>query len=226
MEKISRNMDSWLYVILAFLVLDRVWPLVETLLQGFVQANSSRLKDLMRQRGDLILAQKEISAQDEYAKWTKNNRALDKINKQIEEEKKALLAQVDGTKATLKKFKLAAITVPFTFLKFYKGKMPIYELPKGIFPNYLQGLMQHGWIYVPLGPLNLKKVSEGATVTVSLGIWLFALLKVVSTLNQMWNAFTSPAVPAPAVSTPAVPAVPAETETETSVSHPVDQPVD
>ncbi|CAH02798.1 GET complex subunit GET1 [Kluyveromyces lactis] len=213
-------MESWLLVILAFLVLERLWPLIDSLIQRFAQANSTKLKELMHQRQAILAEQKEISAQDQYVKWTKNNRTLEKINKQIEEEKKQLLSQVDRTKASLKKVKLVLITVPFTILKFYKGKMPIYDLPKGLFPNYLQGLFQHGWVYLALGPLNIKKVGDGTHVTVSLAIWLFALLKVVSTLGNIWESLTAPAIPAPTITTDPI------DQTNESEKPPVDQPVD
>lgn len=210
--------DSWLLVILAFLTIDKLWPLIETLLQNLAQANSSKLKELVHERQTLQAQQKEISAQDQYAKWTKNNRNLEKLNKQIEGEKKALLSQVDRTKASLKKVKLVLITVPFTILKFYKGKMPIYELPKGIFPNYLQGLFQHGWVYLALGPLKMKSVSDGTHVTVSLAIWLFAFLRVIGTVESIWKSFTEP-VP----SAPVALSVPIEEAKHVEI---VDQPVD
>ncbi|CDO96115.1 unnamed protein product [Kluyveromyces dobzhanskii CBS 2104] len=213
-------MNSWLSLILAFLVLEKVWPLIESMIQRLTQASSSKMKELMHQKRAIQEQQKQISAQDEYVKWTKNNRTLEKINKQIEDEKKQLVAKVDRTKASLKKVKLALITVPFTILKIYKRQLPIYELPKGIFPNYLQGLFQHGWLYLALGPLNIKKVSDGAHVTVSLAIWLFAVTKVVSTLEGIWQSLTAPSIAAPAVTTDPI------EELNEHVIDPVDQPVD
>lgn len=212
-------LDFWFGLVVAFVVVDKLWPFVESLLQSFLQGNSKKLKELVRERQQLQSQQKEISAQDQYAKWTKNNRKLENLNKEIDMEKKAMLAQFEKGKSSLKKVKLGLITIPFTLLKFYKGKMPIYQLPKGIFPNFLQGMFEHGWMYAALGPLNMKQVSNGATVSVSLGIWLFALLKVVATVEEIWSSLTQPV---PEITKVGVEVHNAEVAEEQPSSEPVD----
>ncbi|AGO13158.1 AaceriAFR006Cp [[Ashbya] aceris (nom. inval.)] len=174
-------MDYWILLVLAFLVADKLWHLTGLLA---TKLNSpEKLQQLIRERQELHQQQQSLSAQDHYAKWTKNNRRLDALDRDITRERKNYLESVEATKARLAKLKLLVVTVPFTALKFYKGKLPVYALPKGMFPRFIEGTLEHGWLYMALAPLNMKQFSEGASVAVSLGIWLFALLRVLGAVE-------------------------------------------
>nr|Q754R6.2 RecName: Full=Golgi to ER traffic protein 1; AltName: Full=Guided entry of tail-anchored proteins 1 [Eremothecium gossypii ATCC 10895] len=174
-------MDYWILLVLAFLVADKSWHLTGLLATKLT--SPERLQQLIRERQELHQQQQSLSAQDHYAKWTKNNRRLDVLDRDIARVRKNYLESVEATKARLAKLKLLVVTVPFTALKFYKGKLPVYALPKGMFPRFIEGTLEHGWLYMALAPLNMKQFSEGASVAVSLGIWLFALLRVLGAIE-------------------------------------------
>ncbi|AET40566.1 GET complex subunit GET1 Ecym_6183 [Eremothecium cymbalariae DBVPG len=169
--------DYWVVVIVCFLVVDKSWHLTGLLATRLNSPN--KVKQLIRERQDLHLKQQKLSAQDHYAQWTKNNRKLDTLDRDVEQAKKDYLEGIKSTKSKLAKLKFLLVTAPFTFLKFYKGKIHVSSVPKGMFPRVIEGTLEHGWLYVALAPIQSKQISEGAFVMVSLGIWLFALLKVL-----------------------------------------------
>ncbi|AMD21861.1 HFR006Cp [Eremothecium sinecaudum] len=185
-------MDYWILLIIFFLIVDKTWHLTGTLA---AKLNSSdKLQQLLNEKKQLQHQQQQISAQDQYALWTKNNRKLDKLDKNIEEAKKSYVSGLEATNARLAKLKILLVTVPFTALKFYKGKLHVYSVPKGMFPSVIEGILEHGWIYMALAPMKFRQVSEGAVVTVTLGIWLFALLKVISACEFIVEVLREPTV--------------------------------
>lgn len=179
-------MDYWLIVVLFLLFLDKSWSFLSSLVTSF--NSSDHLKQLIDQKQKLQLEQQHISAQDQYSKWTKNNRKLESLEKQIQSAKDEYLTSMDVTKSRLRKLKLLGITLPSTFLKFYKSKLQIFTISKGIFPSLVEGILEHGWLYVVLGPLKWKSIGEGTMITVSLGTWMFAFLHVLSTLEFIFGA--------------------------------------
>ncbi|KAL3234808.1 Golgi to ER traffic protein 1 [Nakaseomyces bracarensis] len=168
-----------------------------------------KFHELIKERRKVREENKSLSAQDHYAKWTKNNRKLDKLDKEIDELAGQIKANNEKVKGSLKKLKLVLITVPFLLFKLWKGKHIVYNLPDHqMFPQLIAGVWSQGWLYIALLPLQLvKQTLSGSTVDietatiphlgVSLGIWLWALERVSSTIEFMIKQFGSRSIQKP-----------------------------
>ncbi|CCD24677.1 GET complex subunit GET1 NDAI_0D03630 [Naumovozyma dairenensis CBS 421] len=152
----------------------------------------------LQERLELQEENTTISAQDNYAKWTKNNRKLEKLNEEIKALGIQLKSQQSSIEKQMKKFKLVTLTAPFIILKLWKGKFPVYYLPHSdMFPKIIGGVMSQGWLYLALLPLQILRGSSkvetqgeesmAIQVSVSLGIWLWALMTVISTVEFLIN---------------------------------------
>lgn len=170
-----------------------------------------KFHELIKERKQIRDENKSLSAQDNYAKWTKNNRKLDKLDKEIDELAKQLKANNEKVKGGLKKLNLVLITVPFFMFKIWKGKHIVYNLPDHqMFPQLIAGVWSQGWLYIALLPLQIVKQMwfgsktavdiETATfphLGVSLGIWLWALERVSSTIEFLIKQFNANGVKKP-----------------------------
>lgn len=151
----------------------------------------------LKERLQLQEENHSISAQDNYAKWTKNNRRLEKLNEDLKSLSEQLKVQRNQTTKLLKSVKLVSLTVPFLILKLWKGKFPVYYLPHAeVFPKIIGGVLSQGWLYLGLLPLRIlrggNKVEEldiVPKVSVSLGIWIWAFTSVLATLEFLVNQF-------------------------------------
>lgn len=149
-------------------------------------------KNLQEQKR-LTTLNNSISAQDQYATWTKNRRQLDKLK--VESDK--LKEQIKQFNANCNKFfkmgKLGLITVPFLIFKIWKGKHIIYNLPSNnMWPILINGIWNQGFLYVVLTPLNYLRTGsfnkvDQVEIGVSLGIWCWALNSVLSNIEFIIN---------------------------------------
>ncbi|GMM57778.1 GET complex subunit [Maudiozyma humilis] len=146
-----------------------------------------------------------ISAQDNYARWTKNNRKLDKLAGEVKELRAQVLSQQGQGRKLLKNSRLLLLTLPFLGLKLWKGKEIVYYLPSSrLFPHLLNGTWHQGWLFLAMYPLKLVlsrvnsvydvsfvteklTVFSGPAVGVSLGIWLWALTSVLASIEFVVN---------------------------------------
>ncbi|KAI5951965.1 GET1 [Candida jiufengensis] len=89
----------------------------------------------------LIKQQKSISAQDEYAKWTKINRSIDKLKQElvklneINSESKASIVNIVKLSITV------ITTLPIWFLRIFCRNNQLFYLRIGILPNYLEWVL-------------------------------------------------------------------------------------
>lgn len=162
-------------------------PIVSHLTTSESQKHYSRL---LKEKLKLQEEQRSISAQDHYAKWTKNNRRMDNLDKELDSLKKKLREDTEAMGKRLRQLKLVALTLPFFVLKIWKGKNVVYYLPaQGMFPKFIEGVWSNGWGHIAFTPLKyLKKgdsnvALENVEVGVSLGIWCWAVLKVINTIE-------------------------------------------
>lgn len=170
----------------------------------------------MKERHELKEFNNSISAQDNYAKWTKNNRKLDSLDKEINDLKNDIQSQNKAFQGHLHKLRLLTITVPFFVFKIVYGKVPVYKLSSStsaLFPTFVTGVWSQGWLYVILHPLRTisqkwhimesrfgtAKFDAMALQGVSLGIWVWALMNVISGLEFIINQlFLAPKMEPPA----------------------------
>lgn len=174
----------------------------------FTLGKTKTYKDYMVKLQEQKAIQEEnhtISAQDNYAQWTKNNRKLDKLATELKELKGQIHEQIAQSKKALKSVKLMGLTLPFLALKLWKGKEIVYYLPSDkFFPHVFNGIWHQGWLFVAMYPLDfvLRKVNNyydvsfiaskftvfsGSLVGVSLGIWIWALTSVLGNVDFIIN---------------------------------------
>lgn len=138
---------------------------------------------------ELHAANRLVSAQDDYARWTKNNRRLTQLEKELNSLKQQFSDASGKNKHILGRLRLLTLTLPFLALKLWKGKHIVYNLPRpDVFPKFLSGLWSQGWLYLGLAPLRMLKgssisASNLTEVGVSLGIWIWALQRVIETIE-------------------------------------------
>ncbi|CAI4062010.1 hypothetical protein SKDZ_07G2330 [Saccharomyces kudriavzevii ZP591] len=178
---------------------------------------SKKYFNKMKERHELKELNNTISAQDNYAKWTKNNRKLDSLDREINDLKNEIKSQNKAFQGNLQKLRLLALTVPFFVFKIVYGKTPIYKLSSStstLFPTFVTGVWSQGWFYVVLHPLRTISqrwhIMEGKFGTakfdavtlqsVSLGIWVWALMNVINGIEFIVNQlFLTPKMAPPAV---------------------------
>lgn len=144
---------------------------------------------LLLERQGLREENGSISAQDNYARWTKNNRKLGEMEKKLD----AIRGKLQESNASSKKFfgsvKLIGLTIPFWILKIWQRNYLVYHLPKqDLFPKLLSGVWARGWLYLALGPLQYLRngalsIQDHVSLGVSLGIWIWALQTTISTIE-------------------------------------------
>ncbi|GBL50676.1 hypothetical_protein [Candidozyma auris] len=148
-------------------------------------ASKSEFVELKQKREQLIEINKQrksISAQDEYAKWTKLNRQFDKVNSEVA----ALTEAVSSEKLKLTKAIGVAISLctaaPIWFSRVWYRKAILFYFPQGVLPHYLE------WV------LALPFITTGG---VGLTIWMMAVNWVLDGIAQIVSFYLSPSVPKP-----------------------------
>ncbi|QLQ79811.1 hypothetical protein HG537_0C04600 [Torulaspora globosa] len=213
--KVAMLSENWVvYVSLLFVVLNKVLQYTS----GYHEKLSSYLglpnvggvgrkyRTTLLEYQKLSSVNRSISAQDDYARWTKNNRKLNQLEKELQGLKEELSKQSARNRKLLGKLRLVSLTLPFLGLKLWKGKHVVYFLPRAeLFPKFVSGVWSQGWFYVALLPLRLlKRQSVGTASTtevgVSLGIWLWALQRVIDTVELLIKQLVLTPVVAPPLS--------------------------
>lgn len=130
----------------------------------------SKLGELAQKQHELATIHRErksISAQDEYAKWTKLNRQHDKLAAEILQ----LTEDISGDKASITRLVGIVLTVtttlPIWFFRLFFRKSVLFYLPTGVLPYYLEWFLA-----VPFFPVG----------SVGLTIWMMAINNVFSSL--------------------------------------------
>ncbi|KAL6937461.1 hypothetical protein ACO0RG_003970 [Hanseniaspora osmophila] len=151
---------------------------------------------ILNEKTELKAEQSSISAQDQYAKWTKNNRRLEKMDKELSAKKTLIQSFKTVADQRTKYLKIALVTAPFFIVKFYYGKKLVYLFEEDhlspMLPKPLQVVCTLGFVGVPMAIVKKvlseilgKKTASTesavlATSGVSLGIWIWALEKIIS----------------------------------------------
>lgn len=126
--------------------------------------------ELKGKRSELARVGKEkksISAQDEYARWTKLNRQFDKLNGEISQ----LTESISANKTSISSMIGWAITIftslPIWFCRAWFRKSVLFYLPVGVLPHYLEWFLA-----LPFFP----------TGSIGLTAWMFALNHVIGSV--------------------------------------------
>ncbi|CAK7902778.1 golgi to ER traffic protein 1 [[Candida] anglica] len=144
-----------------------------------ISKKRTQLKDVLRQRN-------AISAQDEYAKWTKLNRQHDKIEAEITEMSKSLGSEEAQVNKLVGYAITAIVTLPLWFFRVWFRKSVLFYLPPGALPYPVE------WV------LALPFVVTGG---IGLTIWMFAVNNVLSSLIFLLTFPFEARVPKPELKT-------------------------
>lgn len=110
---------------------------------------------------------RSISAQDEYAKWTKLNRKCDCITKEIQQ----LNESVSSNKATIDRMTNVGIKVltmvPLWFFRVFARKTHLFYFSPGVFPWYVERVL--AFPFFPTGAVGLT-------------VWMFAVNNFISSV--------------------------------------------
>lgn len=135
------------------------------------------MQDLKKSRAesyDIYKARSKVSAQDEYAKWTKLNRNYDAIQQKISD----LNSQVSKGKVKIDTFvsalMKAIILVPLYATRFFYRGETLFFLPANLLPWYLEELLSF--------PPYFGAVQRGG---VSVMAWCFLFGLFLSNVTKM-----------------------------------------
>lgn len=163
-------------------LLNKCWNLYSVVA---CRAGKPQFVELAKKRQELVQINKErksISAQDQYAKWTKLNRSFDKLSAEV----KTLADQVSTEKATVNKVVNGAVTLltvaPIWFCRVWYRKTVLFHFPSGYFPGVME------WF------LALPFTVKGG---VGLTVWMFAVNSVLSSIVFLALYLVEPAVQKP-----------------------------
>lgn len=111
--------------------------------------------------------QRSISAQDEYAKWTKLNRKLDKLKLDLQELNENLTAEKGKVNSLTNSIIWISTVLPIWIMRVLFRKTHLFYIRVGILPYYLEW-----WLALPFFK----------TGTIGLTCWMFAVNCVLSDL--------------------------------------------
>ncbi|KAI3402374.2 GET1 [Candida oxycetoniae] len=126
--------------------------------------------------------QKLTSASDEYAKWTKLNRSLDKLKLEAQQLNETISGEKTRVDQLTNLLITLMVTLPIWILRIFCRKVPLFYLRKGILPYYLE------WA------LALPFFKTG---TIGLTCWIFVANSVLSNLLVLITFPFEPSVAKP-----------------------------
>ncbi|CEP60491.1 GET complex subunit GET1 LALA0_S01e12112g [Lachancea lanzarotensis] len=185
--------DSIVLISLVLVVTLRVLQWVSHYKDSVVDAiwskpGALRLRELSKKLHSLQTQQRSISAQDEYAKWTKLNRQIAQLDKQVKAAQEELKQMRQAGEKSLSRVRLLTLTAPLLLLRFWKGKTVVYSVPQGMFPRLIETILSQGWAALAMAPVRyiwapgpLKPLQ--LETPVCLGIWIWALTRVLNTVE-------------------------------------------
>ncbi|SCU92746.1 LAME_0F01310g1_1 [Lachancea meyersii CBS 8951] len=167
-------------------VIDSIWS----------KPGALKLRELSRKLHGLKTEQRSISAQDEYARWTKLNRQILQLETQVKDAQQQLKQMRQTGEKSLSRLRLVMLTAPLLLLRFWKGKTVVFSVPQGMFPRFVETVLSQGWAAMALAPVRYVW-APGAfkplqiETPVCLGIWIWALTRVLDTVEFVARSLTA-----------------------------------
>lgn len=138
---------------------------------GTDRTQAAQLAAVLRQSRAVELERNQVSAQDQYARWTKLNRRLDKLNGDAKRASQQLQAAQQSHAGVLSTLLLLVEKAPVYVLRSWYARTPVLRLADGTHLCRSFGF-QRLVLNMPFGPRN----------TVSTLFWCTALELVLHTL--------------------------------------------
>lgn len=164
------------------LIQEKAWQLYTIAAPGIGHTKFTTLGEKKRELAEIDRQRKAISAQDEYAKWTKLNRQFDKLSNEVTELAKETSSERALIIRVLDMVLMFSTTVPIWFSRAWYRKSVLYYFPPGAFPPFLEKI------------LSLSFVVSGG---VGLTVWMYALDTVFSSIEFLISFYSQKPVAKP-----------------------------
>ncbi|ODQ65651.1 hypothetical protein NADFUDRAFT_46317 [Nadsonia fulvescens var. elongata DSM 6958] len=130
-------------------------------------AQLTKLRAVQKKAIQTHAAMQNTSTKDEFAKWAKLDREYSKLKKSIEEINDSLGSSKTSFKRFIKSLIFISTTGVKVFLRIWYRKQPVFWLPQGAFPYYIE------WVLAfPSAP----------TGSVAVGSWIFIVDRALDAL--------------------------------------------
>ncbi|KAJ9318808.1 hypothetical protein DTO271D3_938 [Paecilomyces variotii] len=132
-------------------------------------ATSRNAKEQARLKREVIQLKREMNAtssQDEFAKWAKLRRRHDKTMEEFETLNKIIGANKSSFEWTVKVARWLSTNGFKLFLQFYYSKTPVFELPPGWFPYYVEWVL--AFPRAPMGTVSVQVWGSACAAAISL----------------------------------------------------------
>lgn len=138
--------NTLLLVLTVLLVLNRLARPLQARASTVLNNHKNRhllkqLQALKLERRSLAVKRDAVSAQNEYAKWTKLNRQIDALNLKIAQHEKAIAANSSGNLAGFGVLVTALLKLPLLALPLYYYNLELFSINVGWFPHWLKWLL-------------------------------------------------------------------------------------
>ncbi len=146
----------------------------------FAGKDLDKLSQLRKERIQVNRQRNTISAQDNYAKWTKLNRKFDKLTEELKKEEVALAKKKARFDLNVDRVITFITVVPNNLVNLWYSRVPLLYLPYGLLPAFLE-------IFV----LNFPFLPRGSIGVI---IWSFCLNKTLNFFIVLFKylLFTKP----------------------------------
>lgn len=163
-------------------ILDRGWHLYTIIASKAGHPKFAELAQKRRQMVEVNIERKSISAQDQYARWTKLNRLYDRLSTEVNSLGESVSAEKARVSMLIGLLLMALTTVPIWFARFWYRKIVLFYFPPNVLPYPIE------WL-----------VALPFTVTGGVGLtaWMFAINSVLSSVSLVAKYLTEPAVEKP-----------------------------
>ncbi|KAJ6094733.1 hypothetical protein PENARI_c017G08042 [Penicillium arizonense] len=132
-------------------------------------------REVLEQKRDM----NSVSSQDQFAKWAKLRRRHDKTMEEYEAMNKALTSQKTSFDWSVKTARWLSTNGLKIFLQFWYSKTPVFALPEGWFPYYVQWIVSF-----PRAPLG----------SVSIQVWSSVCAAAIALVGEVVGAFIAQVV--------------------------------
>ncbi|KAJ5176392.1 Protein g.t1.c1 [Penicillium canariense] len=127
--------------------------------------NAREQQRMKREVVQLKLEMNSTSSQDEFAKWAKLRRRHDKSLEEYEAMNKTVSAQKSSFDWSVKSARWLSTNGLKIFLQFWYSKTPVFALPAGWFPYYVEWVLS--FPRAPLGAVSIQVWSNVCATAVS-----------------------------------------------------------
>ncbi|ABN64763.2 coiled-coil membrane protein [Scheffersomyces stipitis CBS 6054] len=150
---------------------------------------------------------RSISAQDEYAKWTKLNRQAEKLTAEVKSLSDDIAKDKSKINSLVGVVLLFLTTLPLWVFRLWFRKSVLFYLPTGVFPYYVERVLA---------------IPFFASGSVGLTVWMFAVNNVISSVLFLLTFPFKPSVPIPIRQTKVEEVVPESAESKESSPEVID----